>query len=154
MPRSVKLAIGVWFGLLAAAPIAAFAQQATPPLTQQPAQTEQNSSASSEVFENPSEAGPTTADGRIVPREAETLWIGLPVIDGDGQEIGKVAGLFRDEQGIVREVNAETGGFWGFFTESRAIPIERVVPDSDKLVVPMTWQEIAALPPPRTAYGR
>src|SRR5690606_12344431 len=115
--------------LLAAAPFSALAEQGARLPTQQPAPSEQTSAAPPEVPENPSEAGPTTADGKTVPREAETLWIGLPVIDGDGQEIGKVAGLFRDEHGIVREVNAETGGFWGFFTESRAIPIERVVPD-------------------------
>ncbi|NRG16514.1 PRC-barrel domain-containing protein [Rhizobiales bacterium] len=94
---------------------------------------------------------PSTADGQPVPRDAETVWIGLPLVNSDGKTIGTVAGILRDNEGIVREVTAETGGVMGFFTRRRAIPVERIVPEEKRIVVPMTDQEIEEMPEPGDA---
>lgn len=97
---------------------------------------------------------PSTADGQPVPRDVETLWIGLPLVNSDGKTIGTVAGIQRDNEGIVREVTAETGGMLGFFTSRRAIPVDRIVPESERIIVPMTDQEIEEMPEPGDAAGK
>lgn len=96
---------------------------------------------------------PSTADGQPVPRDAETVWIGLPLVNSDGETIGTVAGILRDNEGIVRQVTAETGGVMGFFTSRRAIPVDRIVPEEKRIVVPMTDQEIEEMPEPADAAG-
>ncbi|MXN66791.1 hypothetical protein GR183_17900 [Stappia sp. GBMRC 2046] len=116
--------------------------------------------AAQDAAQAPNQAGetekkpPSTADGQPVPRDAETVWIGLPLVNSDGKTIGTVAGIRRDNEGIVREVTAETGGMLGFFTSRRAIPVDRIVPESERIVVPMTDQEIEEMPEPGDAAGK
>lgn len=73
---------------------------------------------------------------------------GATVVGSDGEEIGKVGGLFVDEdERRVRLLDVESGGLLGLGAEHRLIPVDAVVAVAeDRVVVGQSRTEIANAP--------
>ena len=73
---------------------------------------------------------------------------GMTVVSSDGEEIGKVHGLYVDAaERRVRLLDVEHGGLLGLGAEHRLIPVDAVVEVTDeRVVIGRTRPEIASAP--------
>jgi len=73
---------------------------------------------------------------------------GSMVVGSDGEEIGKVGGLYVDaDERRVRLLDVEHGGLLGLGAEHRLIPVDAVAEvTADRVVIGRTRAEIAAAP--------
>src|SRR5262249_12076303 len=92
----------------------------------------------------------TTATGTDI---AADKMIGREVVDSAGKKIGKVESALIGQDGKVRYVIVGVGGFLGIGERDVALRWDQLsfAGNSQKIVVNMTKDELAALPPRRFA---
>jgi sporulation protein YlmC with PRC-barrel domain len=87
-------------------------------------------------------------DTDLTLAKAEDDVRGSTVAGSDGEEFGKVSGLFVDvEERRVRLLDVESGGLLGIGAEHRLIPVDAVIEVSgDRVVIGHSRPEIAGAP--------
>jgi PRC-barrel domain len=95
-------------------------------------------------------ASPPTASARLFPAPltANDL-IGGRVVTPDGDDVATIADLLLDENGVLRQVVLDVGGFLGIASKPVAIDVGRLRPprqQPDAFVLGMSKDELAALP--------
>jgi len=76
--------------------------------------------------------------------------IGEGVVNAAGENVATIADLLLDENGTVRQVVLDVGGFLGIASKPVAIDVNRLtLPEGTggRLVLGMSKEELAALPP-------
>jgi hypothetical protein len=76
--------------------------------------------------------------------------IGEGVVNGAGEDVATIADLLLDENGTVRQVVLDVGGFLGIASKPVAIDVNRLtLPQGTggRLVLGLTKEELTALPP-------
>ena len=87
-------------------------------------------------------------DSDLILAKGEDDVRGTTVVGSDGEEIGKVGGLFVDaDERRVRLLDVESGGLLGIGAEHRLIPVDAVIEvTDDRVVIGRTRTEIAHAP--------
>jgi hypothetical protein len=76
--------------------------------------------------------------------------IGEGVVNGAGEDVATIADLLLDQNGTVRQVVLDVGGFLGIASKPVAIDVNRLtLPEGTggRLILGLTKEELTALPP-------
>jgi hypothetical protein len=76
--------------------------------------------------------------------------IGEGVVNGAGEDVATIADLLLDENGTLRQVVLDVGGFLGIASKPVAIDVNRLtLPEGTggRLVLGLSKEELTALPP-------
>jgi hypothetical protein len=76
--------------------------------------------------------------------------IGEGVVNGAGEDVATIADLLLDQNGTVRQVVLDVGGFLGIASKPVAIDVNRLtLPEGTggRLVLGLSKEELTALPP-------
>ena len=70
---------------------------------------------------------------------------GLDVFGSDGQQVGKIAKVNLVSDGIVKDVEIQSGGFLGFFSKTYVVPAAKLNKKGGRVELTMTSEQAKQL---------
>jgi sporulation protein YlmC with PRC-barrel domain len=84
---------------------------------------------------------PSLVSPAIVAKDIQ----GLDVFGSDGQQVGKIAKVNVVPEGNVKDVEVQSGGFFGFFSKTYVVPADKLNKKGGRVELSMTSEQAKQL---------